>query len=440
MARYGNLYTTMLDGTLKHVNPLTGTEVWTVPDRANRPLHNRPSKPPRPLPKTGTESYCDFCRSEYFRTPPEKARIVQTSEGRFQRIERLNPDLIEASPAFLRRVANLFEIVTMDYWRKNHRFELSPSQSQWKRNYLENPRGLEHVHQIIDTKLRLSGRSLEDLTKIPMEEKLRIGDAFFGGSHELVVVGKHFKEGAGWDNEYYSSGEMTPEEHFQYLRFTLDAMADIYRNNKHVKYVTAFQNWLQPAGASFDHPHKQLVGLDEWGTTLEKELEMVQADKNLYNEAVLNFSWDHDLVFAENDHAIALCEIGYPYPTLSVYAKGPARNPWELPEEELRCFSDLLHACHAAMGSQVPCNEEWYYKPPDAPHPIPMRALIKWRTVNPAGFEGGTRIYVNPVSPIRLRDRMVPRLYELRDQGKVVNLRIALECRLQKDCLRYAQD
>ena len=181
------------------------------------------------------------------------------------------------------------------------------------------------------------------------------------------------------------------------------------------------------------------MGLDEWGAALQRELEMVKEDPDLYNEAVLDFSWDNDLVFAENDHAIAICEIGYPYPTLSVYSKGPARNPWELPEDELRCFSDLLHACHAAMGAQVPCNEEWYYKPPDAPYPIPMRTLIKWRTVNPAGFEGGTKIYVNPVSPIRLRDRMVPRLYELRENRKVVNLRIALECRLQKGCLHYAR-
>ena len=29
---------TMADGTVKQVGPLTGTEVWTVPGRGNRPL------------------------------------------------------------------------------------------------------------------------------------------------------------------------------------------------------------------------------------------------------------------------------------------------------------------------------------------------------------------------------------------------------------------
>lgn len=292
MPKYQNLYFTMPDGTLKHINPLTGTEVWTVPERANRPLHNRPSRPPKPLQRAETENYCDFCRSEYFRTPPEKSRLVQTSEGTYQKIERLNPDLIEASQAFLRRVANLFEIVTMDYWVKNHDFQFSSSQAQWKKNYLGNPRGLEHVQQVIDTKLRLSGRSHEELSKIPMDEKLRIADSFFGGSHELVVVGRHYKEGAGWDNEYFSSGEMSPEEHYQYLRFTLDAMSDIYASNRHIRYVAVFQNWLQPAGASFDHPHKQLVGLDEWGTSIQAEIEMAKENPNIYNESIANFSWE----------------------------------------------------------------------------------------------------------------------------------------------------
>jgi galactose-1-phosphate uridylyltransferase len=64
-----------------------------------------------------------------------------------------------------------------------------------------------------------------------------------------------------------SSGDMTPEEHYQYIDFTIDAKEDIYLSNRYVRYVSVFQNWLRPAGASFDHLHKQL-GLDEWATQL----------------------------------------------------------------------------------------------------------------------------------------------------------------------------
>jgi galactose-1-phosphate uridylyltransferase len=439
MPKFQNPYFTMPDGTLKHINPLTGTEVWTVPDRAHRPFYNRSRRPSKPIEKRDKENYCDFCFSEYFRTPPEKARLIQTSDGQYQKLEKLNPDMFESSKAIYRRVANLFEIVTIDYWAKNHGFQLSPAQTHWKRSYLDNPRGLEHVIQMIDTKLRLRGKSPEEVSTMGQEEKLRLSDAFFGGAHELIISRNHYKPGAEFDTDLYSSGEMTHEEHFQYLRFTIDAMMDIYTNNRYVRYVTIFQNWLQAAGASLDHLHKQLVGLDEWGTSIQSEVDIAREHPNIYNEAIVNFSAYNNLIFAENDYAIALSEMGHRFPTMAVYSKSRNARPEEHTEEELRGFSDLVHACHAATGSQVPCNEEWYYSPRDAVDVMPWHILIKWRTINQAGFEGGTKIYINPVSPVALRDMVVPRLYELRNEGKIKGLRIATECELKPNPLLYCR-
>jgi len=439
MRKFQKNYLVLPDGTLKHINPLTGTEVWTVPDRARRPLYNRALKPPKKLEKSPKEDYCDFCASHYFRTPPEKSRLIQTSDGQYQKRDRVSPDLLETSYALFRRVANLFEIVTIDYWAKNHDFQLSPAQIQWKENYLKNPRGLEHVLHVIDTKLRLIGKASEDIAKFPEGEKLKMAEAFFGGAHEIVIAGPHFQSDAEFDNQLFSSGSLTPEQHFWYLQFTIEAMKDIYSNNRYVRYVIIFQNWLQPAGASFDHLHKQLVGLDEWGTSIQAELDTVREDPNIYNEEIANFSSYHNLVFAENDHAIALSEIGHRFPTLAIYSKSRNVRPEEHSEEELRGFSDLVHACHAAMGSQIPCNEEWYYSPRDATVPIPWHVLIKWRTFNQAGFEGGTKIYINPISPEALLDQVVPKLYELRNEGKIKNLRIATECELKPNPLLYCK-
>ena len=440
MPKYPDPYFTMPDGTLKHINPLTGTEVWTVPTRAHRPSYNRSTRPAQPLHPTEMENYCDFCQTEYFRTPPEKSRLIQIPQGNYQKIDRLNPDLLQSSVALFRRVANLFEIVTHDYWAKNHGFQHSASQSQWKKSYLGHPRGLEHVLKLIEMKLKLSGKLAEDIAGMSSGDKLQLADSFFAGGHELIIAGRHFRPGAEWDNELYSSGEMAPAEHYQYMCFTIDALADIYANNRHIRYVTVFQNWLQSAGASLDHLHKQLVGLDEWGTSIQAEVDLVKESPNLYNDSIVNFSAGRDLIFAENDHAIALSEIGHRYPTLAIYSKSKHARPHEHTGEELRGFSDLVHACHAAMGSQIPCNEEWYYSPPDAPHVMPWHILIKWRTVNPSGFEGGTKIFINPVSPVALRDQVVPRLYELRNQGKISNIRIATECDLKPNPLLYGQN
>jgi galactose-1-phosphate uridylyltransferase len=440
MRKFQNLYLKMTDGTLKHINPLTGTEVWTVPDRAHRPLTNRSLSPPKLLEHQAKENYCDFCTSGYFRTPPEKSRLIQNWDGHYQKLDKVNPDMIDATKSVFRRVANLFEIVTIDYWVKNHGFKLSLPQSQWMQNYLDNPKGWEHVSQIIYTKLRLLGKTPEDIESLTSNDIRKLSESFFGGAHELIIAGRHFKPGATTDHEYYSSGEMSDEEHYWFMQFTIEALTDIYQHNPFIRYVTIFQNWLQPAGASLDHLHKQLVGLDEWGTSIQAEVEIARDHPNIYNDAIINFSAQNHLIFAENDHAIALAELGHRFPTLAIYSKSKNARPEEHTPEELRGFSDLVHACHAAMGSHIPCNEEWYYSPRDAVNVMPWHILIKWRTVNQAGFEGGTKIYINPLSPVAVRDIIVPRLYELRHTGKLKNLRIATECVLTPNPLQYCQN
>ena len=65
----------MADGTLKQVNPLSGTEVWTVPGRGNRPLAEAKAEI--------SGSTCAFCWGRKLETPPEKARMM--SDGRILR-------------------------------------------------------------------------------------------------------------------------------------------------------------------------------------------------------------------------------------------------------------------------------------------------------------------------------------------------------------------
>ncbi len=100
-------------------------------------------------------------------------------------------------------------------------------------------------------------------------------------------------------------------------------------------------------------------------------------------------------------------------------------------------MSTLVRAIHAAVGALISCNEEWYYTPFDAVYKMPWHVLIKLRINIPAGFEGGTSIFINPMTPIELRDRLVPRLYRLRDEGKIPWIRIAEECRVDPNPLKY---
>jgi len=425
----------MADGTIKQVNPFTGTEVWTVPGRGNRPLGVNLS-PPAPLDRSQADAHCSFCARRYLETPPEKARLVK-AENKYVILRHLHVDELSDTVAEFRRIPNLFEIVSFDYWQKNFGYRLPDAIELHKQNYLASVAGRQHVLRMSEQRLKAAGFDESAWDRMSLDERLRFANAFFGGGHELIVARRHFIEGATHDNQLASSGTLTPEEHYRYLHFTIDAMRDIYVNNRYVRYVAVFQNWLKPAGASFDHLHKQLVAIDERGVQNEMELERVRANPNLYNEAAINFAAYRNLVVAENDHAIAYAGFGHLFPTLEVFSKSERSQPWNHSAEELRGMSDLVHACHAATGSEIPCNEEWYHKPPDVDVSMPWRVLIKWRISTPAGFEGGTKIYVNTLDPETLRDRVVPRLFQLRTEGRIAPMKIAFECACVPNCLRY---
>lgn len=101
-------------------------------------------------------------------------------------------------------------------------------------------------------------------------------------------------------------------------------------------------------------------------------------------------------------------------------------------------MSNLIHAIHAATGPDVPTNEEWHYRPIDVDVAMPWRVMMKWRVSTLAGFEGATKIYLNTIGPEAIRDRVVPRLEDLRAEGRIAaDLRIATECECRPNPLRY---
>jgi galactose-1-phosphate uridylyltransferase len=338
-------------------------------------------------------------------------------------------------------VPNLFEIVTVDYWKKNYSYTLSKENLAWKEMYMADEVGRKHIIDILEYKLRATGMKEEKIAAIPEEQKLMMADAFFGGGHELIIARQHFRDDATTDADLFSSGDLTSEEHYHYFKFTIDSMVDIFASNRYIRYISVFQNWLAPAGASFDHLHKQLVGIDDWGASIRHQLDMLRQDPNVYNELGANLAAMHNLIFAENEHAIAFAGIGHRHPTIEIFSKSYFSRPYEHSDEELRGMSDLVHACHAATGGAISCNEEWYYTPIDAVYKMPWHVLIKWRVNTAAGFEGGTSIYINPLAPLDLRDRLVPKLYQLREDGHISSsIRIAEECHIYPNPLRYYLD
>lgn len=423
----------MADGTVKQFNPFSGTEVWTVPGRANRPLEVTVPNA-RPIDDDGHA--CAFCAERVEETPPEKSRIWAGFDGNGEIVRDAGPEVLETDWAF-RRVPNLFEIVSYDYWQQNYGHEMDAATRERMEAYIANPAGRAHILKVLEAKAQAAGLG-SDFVAMSESEQLALAEPFFGGGHDVVIGRRHYAEGAATTDELASPGTLSVREHEWYMRLTIDAMRDLYAKNRYAKYVQVFQNWMKPAGASFDHLHKQLVAIDERPVGARAEIPMLRTNPNLYNEAVVDYAGYHNLVIAENEHAVAIAGFGHRYPTLEVWSRSVACQPWEHTPAEQQSMSNLVHAMHAATGAAIPTNEEWYAQPIDLDVAMPWRILIKWRVSTLAGFEGGSKIYVNTIDPYTLRDRVVPRLLELREAGRIAHdTRIATECSCEVNSLRY---
>ena len=435
----------MADGTIKQFNPFSGTEVWTVPGRAHRPFEHEGRKA-RTI--TDLDNTCTFCAGRIRETPPEKARVVKdsrkngtkgkaknaakksvkgSSENGYTILEGGGVDMLASEWEF-RRVPNLFEIISYEYWKQNYGFEMDRESRSRMEAYIADPAGKAHLLEVVEMKLAISEKT-DGINTKDERALLRLAEPFFGGGHDVIVARRHYVDGAKKTDQLASAGTLTPEEHAWYMKLTVEAMRDLYKRNRYARYVQVFQNWLKASGASFDHLHKQLVAIDERSVGTRNEIPLLRANPNIYNEYVVNYAVGNNLVVAENDHAVAIAGFGHRYPTLEVWSRSRASQPWDHSEKEQRAMSDLVHAMHAVTGVDVPTNEEWYSAPIDLDVPMPWRILLKWRISTLAGFEGGSKIYVNTVSPYALRDKVTEQLLELRAEGRIAgDIRIASEC------------
>lgn len=338
-------------------------------------------------------------------------------DGSWQELRGVLAERLRDSSAEFRLIPNLFEILSYDYWHLSHGYVPTAASHAWRTDYLATPAGRSHVETLARIRMRargFDGAAVEALSEADLQ---REAVALFAGNHQVIVARRHFVDGATEDNQLASSGTLTADEHCAYTGVAIRAMDDLYRDNPAARYVSVFQNWLRPAGSSFDHLHKQVVAIDEFGSQLTHEVQRLSEEPDLYVRWGPQFAAEQGLLIARTSTAVAFAGVGHRYPSMEVHSLVDDRSPWELDQEQVRDFSDLLHACHAATGAAVPVNEEWHHRPPSLELPMPLRAVIKWRISTHAGFEGGTKIYVNTIDPWTLRERVSTQLRGLAATG-----------------------
>ena len=346
----------LADGTVKQQNLLTGTEVWTVPGRGNRPL-TAPHTDRNPIDHDADGHHCAFCSGRYLETPPEKSRLVRREDGTWEQLDALGADKLGDTVAEFRRIPNLFEIVSYNYWHLNHGHVPSEEDRHRMARYLASDAGYDHVMNVVRARMLASGMSEGEFAATSETARLQAANGFFSGGHDLIIGKRHFVDGATEAHQLAGSGTLTPEEHAQYTAYTARSMRDLYDLSPAVRYVATFQNWLRPAGASFDHLHKQLVAIDDMSVQTEAELERLRAQPDIYDQ-IFTVAATRKLLIAQNEHAVALAGFGHRFPGIAIWPLHSPRNPWEVSDEAMAGISDILHAAHAATGADVPANEE----------------------------------------------------------------------------------
>ena len=168
----------MADGTVKQVNPFSGVEVWSVPGRGNKPFGSASETTAAVvIDDAARTSACAFCADRMFETGPEKARVVRT-DGVYSSHSRISPEDYTATRPLFRRVGNLFEILSIDYWRNNYNYKLSRKNLRWRDSYLSSQTGLQHVLDLIEYKLRRSGKSDEEIAGLSVDEKIAMAGRY----------------------------------------------------------------------------------------------------------------------------------------------------------------------------------------------------------------------------------------------------------------------
>lgn len=434
--------TTLPDGTIKQVNPFSGTEVWTVPGRGHRPVAGRADETFQ-VTAENRDRQTDFGVANLLNVTPEKARMVIDDNGDPRILRGMTVSLLEETDPLFRRVANLYEILTYDYWAVNYGHRMDATAARHMAEYLAEPEGRRHVEQLLRIRLSAAGRQDDEIDAMFTDDRStqvlnELGAALFGGGHDIILARDHYVPGATRSDQLLGSGEMSWSDHRLYIAFTVDAMDRLYRANPYVRYVAAFQNWLEPAGATIEHLHKQLVAIDEHGLQNETEISQVRANPNMYNQWAVDYAGHHNLIVAENDHAVAFAGFGHRWPTLEVFSRSGTTEPWLISDEERDAMADLVHACHVAAGPQMPSNEEWLHRPIDVDVPMPWRIMIKWRDSTMAGFEGGTKIFINTLSPADLKATVLTRLVDARADGLLApGIRLGDEIEFHRNSLKY---
>lgn len=226
------------------------------------------------------------------------------------------------------------------------------------------------------------------------------------GAHEVFIESPRHVQGIT---------DLSQEELTTVLLVQRDRLR-MWSSDKRVKYVALFRNIGHPAGASLGHIHSQLVALPEVPAVVATEVTACQLSYRQYQRCAFC-----QLLADELAEESRIVMSDGPFVAMCAYAGRQPYETWILPAEHQSGFENLADELFpelAALLQQLARGLKQVLSPLSYNlllHTSPFGldpAQFHWhlelvpRSTQLAGFEWGTGMYINPLSPERAAERL----------------------------------
>ncbi|MCL2100618.1 MAG: galactose-1-phosphate uridylyltransferase [Fibromonadales bacterium] len=177
-----------------------------------------------------------------------------------------------------------------------------------------------------------------------------------------------------------------------------------------IAMVNIFKNYGPSAGASLEHPHSQIIATHVLATHITDELSYARRAFNTYGSCIFcdmikKEMESGDRIIAKSNHFVAFCPFASRYPyEMRIFPLKHSALFGTISDEEVKDLTDILQKVLAKMFILLRDPDYNYYvrTVPNSDGDVRYyhwHIAITPRLTRPAGFELGTRIYINTILP-----------------------------------------
>lgn len=174
----------------------------------------------------------------------------------------------------------------------------------------------------------------------------------------------------------------------------------ILKEKKNIKSVFIFKNHGRSAGASLSHSHSQILALPIVPPFIEEEIKIIKKTKSCIYCHLIEKAFEDNRVLAENSGFVVLAPYAseYPYQLLTLPREHQGFFE-EVNDKQIKMLADVIKGVfdrYKKLLGNIPFN--YFFNTPHLKKGH-WNIEIMPKLIIPAGFEKGTGISINPISP-----------------------------------------